>query len=166
MPSEEERSEDPIEAAIASLVAWLLHAIAVLAGFLRLGRDDKRDLRAYLRTFEYDLKRAILLRAFARMAEPATARRHHPAPGYALRRFRPSALRFVTHGTFNRMPRDLQARLARLRAILDDIEFWTARLLKRLVRGFNGAHRILAAPPRAHAPALAPVRAPAPADTS
>ncbi|MBL8549891.1 MAG: hypothetical protein JNJ73_07880 [Hyphomonadaceae bacterium] len=136
MPSEPETIQDPIEAVLASIRLWLLRAIAVLAAHFpnRLGRDNASDLRAYLRDVRYDLKRAIFLRAIARMPQTDPPTRHRPPSGYAVRRWKPSHFRFLTHGAFNRMPRDLLARLAHLRALSEDLDAITERLLKRLQR--------------------------------
>ncbi|MBL8549134.1 MAG: hypothetical protein JNJ73_04050 [Hyphomonadaceae bacterium] len=154
----------PIEAILASLRLWILDLIcAIMEAFGAadpFGRALAREARTRLSEVQFDLKRAIFLLAVARLPDKPTARRFHPPPGYGVRRFRQSALRLVTHGVFNRMrPGAIRTRIGRLRDVLENVEAWVARLLKRLVRGFSGAHRVLAAPPVARAfanPAFTP----------
>lgn len=152
-------SKREFEAILASLRLWLL---GVLAAFLeivpkhRLTRAIAAALRANLHAAEYDMKRAILGLAILRMGK-LTQRVRKPG-GFAMRCWSAGPVRVATRGSFNRRPLHLRARIARLRDILDNIELWTARLLKRLHRGFNGDHLVIAAPPvvRAFAaPALA-----------
>jgi hypothetical protein len=84
-----------------------------------------------------------------------------------VRRWRVSDLRLVTCGTFRRMrPGDIRRRIARLRDVLENLEAWTVRMLKRFLRGFDASHCILAAPPAFRAAPAAPGSAAAYADTS
>lgn len=154
------------EAILASLRLWLLDVLAALVELFGKHRPVARDMAAIvcanLHAAEYDMKRAILGLAILRMRIPKPPQTMRPPPGYAFRRCRASDLRVLTHGVFNARPLNLRARIARLRGILDHVERWTARLLKRLTRGFRVDSWILAAPPvvRAYA-APAPARAPA-----
>ncbi|MBL8549117.1 MAG: hypothetical protein JNJ73_03965, partial [Hyphomonadaceae bacterium] len=143
-----------IEAILASLRLWVLDVLAaLLERFGRNGpiaRDVAAILRKSLRSAERDMKIAILGLALRRMPPRSTKRSHHrhPHPGFALRRYRQSDLRLLLHGTFNRMGGvNLRTRIARLRDMIDAAHAIAARLLKRLVRGFNGHPRILAGPP-------------------
>jgi hypothetical protein len=163
-------SLEPIEAILASLRVWILDLVAAILDEFglrgRFGRALAREMRRKLREVQFDVKRAIVLLAMARVARPRALHRFHPPPGYCVRRFKPSALRLVTHGVFKRMrPGHLRTRIARLRDVLENVEVWIARLAKRLTRGFTGAHSILAAPPVARAFRCSAL-IPAPADSS
>ncbi|MBL8549671.1 MAG: hypothetical protein JNJ73_06780 [Hyphomonadaceae bacterium] len=157
-------------AILASLRVWLVATFATLLDLFPNNSPITRavacELRAHLRLAERDAKIALLGLAMARLAPQRQApRTRHPAPGYALRRWRASHLRLLIHGVFHARPHTLRLRIDRLRDMLDRPERWIARLLKRLRRGFDGAHAVLAAPPLVRPAPLRPV-APALADSS
>lgn len=127
----------------------------------------KRGLRAKLRRGMQGFQRIVFLLAVQRIAPPKPRRRVHlPAnapPGFRLRTSR-KARRFIHISALHEG--GVKARIARLKRMLEDIEFWGARFLKRLRTRRSTPQLILTHAIAAFCADLACAPAPRAADTS
>jgi hypothetical protein len=140
---------------LADLALWLTEALSAL-GWRGLAAAWKREMRAELLAAGFALRCAAMCAAHARLGPRRRPIRRTPRPasaprGFRARRVRGGALRMLTRAALRGLHAgNLRQRIARLRALLDNLEPAIARILKRIARGRRGFRLSPASPPALH----------------
>ncbi len=131
----------------ARLKLWLLDVCLWLSEWLgrRVPRAARIMLRQDLREALFGARVVVFLLAISRCGAPKPVhveRPHAAPPGFRRAGALDNDLRNVKR-TVRLRGRTLAARLAEVRAVLDNLDAWAARAVKRLLAGAHGARLLL-----------------------